>query len=68
MSEISHHSHVVMSEKCTKKSDEQAVLFAYETSCLFGDLVVIAIAFAKSPWSTCKDAFYQELWLHSILI
>jgi len=60
-----------MADKCTKKSDEQPeCCLAYETSCLFGDLAVIAIAIAiaKSPWSTCKGtASYQELWLHSIL-
>ena len=43
------------------------VFFAYETSCLFGDLAAIAVAIAKTSWSTCNGASYQELWLHSIL-
>ena len=38
-----------ISKKCTKKSDEQPeCFFAYETSCLFGDLAAIAVAIAKS--------------------
>ena len=37
------------------------VFFAYETSCLFGDLAAIAVAIAKTSWSTCNGASYQEL-------
>ena len=33
----------------------------------FGDLAAIAVAIAKTSWSTCNGASYQELWLHSIL-
>ena len=43
------------------------MFFAYETSCLFGDLAAIAVAIAKTSWSTCNGASYKELWLHSIL-